>query len=187
MADTKPVTIECPYWCPLCEHICTMTVCGLYVPLPEHVSQFCLSARWHQCPQHLRGCERLLDLNRKRGLSQQQGRRCYPRFTRRIELVLFPAVDGEDSEDTANFLSWTIDLGLGGMRVETGVALSCGMKIYFVFGDDSLHPGFIGQAEVRWNSVIKSTDNYQCGLYFVDKSSSGIVGELLEAGSDLRN
>ncbi len=129
----------------------------------------------------------MLDLNWERGLSQQQGRRSYPRFTRRIELVLFPAVDGADSKDTANLLSWTIELGLGGMRVETRVALSCGTKTYFVFGEDSLLPGFIGQAEVRWNRVVKSTDNYQCGLCFVDKASSGIVGKLLEDDSGLRN
>jgi hypothetical protein len=158
-----------------------MTVCGLYVPLPEHVSKFCQTIKWNQCPQYLRGCDTLLELNWKRGLSQEKGRRRYPRLACRHNLALvLAAAPSRQGDEPAELQAWTMDLGLGGMRVQTGITLPEGAEVLFVFGEDFPVPGFAGRAEVRWQRGLSQSGVFQWGLGFIDQQASRVVSELLK-------
>jgi len=157
-----------------------MTAGGLFVPLSEHTEAFCRSAEWDQCLQYIRGCEAFLAMTRERRSNQTKGRRLHPRFIRRHSLTLaaaslHPGQPGERFEQNA----WTVDLGLGGMRVETSAALPEAAKVFFAFGDDFMHPGLSGIAEVRWQRADNAAGMHQCGLGFIGHDSSRLIGESL--------
>lgn len=181
MAESQSLIKECPYWSPRGDQICSLTVCGLYVPLPDHVSRFCRTIQWSQCPQYLRSCDTLLEMNWKRGLSQERGRRRYPRLACRHGLTLVPAVDHrQHGQESFEHKAWTLDLGPGGMRIEAEIPLPAGAELSFVFGEDFPVPGFAGRAEVRWQREGGLTGVYQGGLGFIDQYAGRVVNEVFK-------
>lgn len=168
MSEIQSVRKACPYWSPDCKHLCTMTVSGLYVPLPGHILTFCRSLRWDQCPQYVRGCCALLKQDWTRGLMQEKGRRRHKRFSRRYPMAISDSdkqvVSGGSALEQS---AWTLDLCAGGMRIETAAALPMIQKISFAFGEAFLFPGFAGLAEVCWQRPASTTGVYQLGLSFI--------------------
>lgn len=180
MAENKAVIKECPYWNPRSQQTCALTSGGLYIPIEEHIKRFCLSLSWNLCCHYTRGCEQLLDSNWKRGLSQEPGQRRYPRFAFRYGLALLRSAESfEQAAEGAENAAITLDLGEGGMRVETGIDLNEGARVSFVFGKDFIVPGLTGQAEVRWRGEIRPDGTRHCGLGFTDQKSGWAMGELL--------
>lgn len=171
---------QCPYCSQHCDKHCTMSAGGLYIPLPEHIKAFCCSPQWDQCPQYISGCEALLAMTHESRNTQMTCLRLHPRFSRRHILSLAAAginacQPGEQFEQNA----WTLDLGPGGMRIETSVALPEATKVFFTFGDDFLRPGLTGIAEVRWQREINEEGTHQYGLGFIGHGASSIIGESL--------
>ncbi|MFH7320764.1 PilZ domain-containing protein [Desulfurivibrio sp. D14AmB] len=170
---------ECPYWSPGCKQLCALTVGGLYMPLAEHIQNFCRSRWWDKCPQYIRGCDALLDLAWKRGLVMERGQRRYPRVATRQGLQLLPVPADGPPADADRQTAWTLDLGQGGMRIETPGNLPPGAQISFIFGEDFPLPGFSGQAEIRWQRQVNQEGICQYGLGFLDQKSGWAMRELL--------
>lgn len=172
---------ECPYWSPGCKQLCALTVGGLYMPLAEHIQSFCLSSWWDKCPQYIRGCDALLDLAWKRGLVIERGQRRYPRVASRqgLHLMLVAGPATPAVADSAGQTAWTLDLGQGGMRIETPGTLPPEAHISFTFGEDFSLPGFSGQAQIRWQRQVNRAGICQYGLSFLDRESGWAMRELL--------
>lgn len=180
MTENKSIIKDCPFWNPHCEQICTMTTNGLYVPLPDHIANFCKSPIWDQCPQYVRGCEVQLDLAWKRELYPRNGRRRHRRINC-SHLLALAASDspGDQRGEPFTQCARTMDLSLGGMRIETVGALPDTKNFSFAFGDDFLSPGLSGLAEVRWLREVDNSSIYQYGLGFIDQKSSMAISEHL--------
>jgi hypothetical protein len=168
----------CPYFRPQWERICTMTVCGLYVPLAEHVGQYCRTGRWSHCPQYLRGCHSLLEFNWQRGLFQAKGRRRHRRVARRFAVNLFwPADTPAAGEESRTPAAWTLDLSRGGLRIESELPLAAGAAVRFVLGDDSPRPGLSGWARVRWRRLIFPAGTCLVGFAFCEPQAGRALSE----------
>jgi len=181
MTENKSAIKDCPYWNQNCEQICTMTANGLYMPLPEHIASFCRSPRWDQCSQYVMGCEAHLEMARGRELNQgSSGRRRHSRVNC-SHLLALSAFDNQVAPQGNIFTQCarTMDLSLGGMRIETVGALPETKNFAFAFGDDFLAPGLKRLAEVRWRRGIDNSGTCQYGLGFIDQGASFAIGASL--------
>lgn len=180
MAENNSTTKDCPYWNPHCEQICTMTANGLYMPLSEHIAGFCRSPRWDQCPQYVAGCEAQLGMAWERELNQKHGHRRHWRISC-SHLLALASSDTLMDQPVNSFTQCarTMNLSVGGMRIETVGALPEMKKFSFAFGDDFLAPGLRGLAEVRWQLEIDDSGTCQYGLGFIDQKSSCAISESL--------
>lgn len=180
MSDNHSSKKFCPYWAPDSDQPCTMTVSGLYVPLKVHIITFCKTEQADECPHYIRGSRLLRKAPRMRNLLQEEGRRRHRRFAGRYSLIVSTAVRPEASgNQLLDRGASTIDLSIGGMRIETAAMVPETSKICFTFGDDFWLPGFAGLAEVRWRRQIETSNRYEYGLGFVDSQTSKTIGESL--------
>ncbi|MEJ2032674.1 MAG: PilZ domain-containing protein [Deltaproteobacteria bacterium] len=180
MSDNHSSKKFCPYWAPDSDQPCTMTVSGLYVPLKEHIIIFCQTEQADQCPHYIRGSKLLRKAPRTRDILQEEGRRRHRRFAGRYSLILStvdrPGVSGKQLLDRG---ASTIDLSIGGMKIETTAKVPETDQICFTFGDDFWLPGLAGLAEVRWRRQIETSNRYEYGLGFADSQTRKTIGESL--------
>jgi len=178
MAEKKFSQKKCPHWGHNSQGECSITIKGLYIPLPEHVRNYCQAPHWKQCPQYLR-CSEALHNYAPPPKPVPECRRRHQRFSRSHNLSLTSAgsdgLDGVFQEQNAR----SIELSMGGMRIETAVPLPLDAEIHFVFEKNSSLPDLSGRAEVRWLQGTKAAGTYHCGLIFLDMESSRALEEYL--------
>lgn len=168
---------KCPYWADGDANACNMTKGGLYIPMPGHIEMFCSTGRYGQCSQYLRSSEMVHEEAEKYGFVTGQGRRRYRRFAERIALSLFAGgVDagrGVCSDDEA----FSVDMSLGGLRMESRQQLMVDDIISLQFGSDFAEPGYSGSAQVCWCEAKKDEEGvFQAGIAFKDMRLSQAVG-----------
>lgn len=168
----RPAKI-CPYWEPDSDQPCTMRVGGLFVPLEEHILTFCQTEQAVQCRHYIRGSNLLKKDPWALDLLRERGRRRHHRFTGRYSLSV--AAEDRPHDRKAS----TIDLSVGGMRIETAAEVPEKGTVSFTFGDDFWLPGLTGLAEVRWRRRTESGNRYEYGLGFVDPQIGETIGESL--------
>lgn len=155
-----------------------MTNGGLYLPMPEHINALCLTPRFGQCHHYMQGCAAVRDLAGQLGFIHDASRRRYRRVKERIPLQIADCgQDGRGAEildDTAV----TVDLSLGGIRLESRVELPVRKKIAFVFGRIGATPSWDGQGEVRWTERL-GAGVFQSGLIVTDKKTFQSLGQHL--------
>ena len=181
MADNKknPPANQCPYWSPHNSHECKMTKGGLYIPMPEHVDMFCSKPQYVQCHQYLRGCELLKETARKYGFIVDGGRRKYRRVSDRTTLSLSACDDSRNLLELLDDNAFTVDLSLGGMRLESSKEIQKDSLISFQFSPDFSIPNLSGMGEVKWCEPIENSDHFQAGVAFADFELTQAIGSHL--------
>ena len=169
--------VRCPY---LAEggQECLMTNGGLYIPMPEHVNTLCITARFGRCHQYIYGCSSVSNLAGQLDFTHNTSRRRYRRVPERIPLQLADHDHEGSCSEILDNTGFTLDLSLGGIRIESQVELPVRKKIAFLLGQNGTAPYWGGQGEVRWSEKQKS-GTFHSGLIVTDKKTFQSLGQHL--------
>ena len=167
---------KCPYWINGDGSECKMTKGGLFLPMPDHISIFCTTSRFTQCHQYIRGEELLQETARKFGCVDEEGRRKYRRVADRFQLTLSSCDEDMNPAEILDDKAFTVDLSLGGIRLETRRQVQPSGIVAFSFGSDFSIPDLSGTAEVRWCEPDHDKDGFVAGLEFSDCRMSQAIG-----------
>lgn len=160
-----------------------MTNGGLYIPMPEHINSLCLTVRFGQCHHYIQGCAAVRDVAGKLDFINDTSRRRYRRVSARVPLQLADCGHGGRCAEILDDGAFTVDLSLGGIRLESRLELPVQKKIAFVFGHkDATVPSWDGQGEVRWTEKLE-TGAFQSGLIVTDKKTFEAIGHHLSLSS----
>ena len=155
-----------------------MTNGGLYIPMPEHINTLCVTARFDQCHHYIHGCSSVWNLAGQLNIIHDTSRRRYRRITERIPLQLADCgLDGRCAE-IIDHGAFTVDLSLGGIRVESQVELPVRKKIAFTLGKNGVETSWNGLGEVRWTEKL-GTGSFHSGLIVTDKKTFHSLGQHL--------
>lgn len=173
---------SCPYLSDSCQE-CLMTNGGLYIPMPEHINTLCMTIRYAQCHHYIHGCSSVWSVASQLGVTHDTSRRRYRRITERLPLQLADcgAFDGRCAE-IIDHRAFTVDLSLGGIRVESHVELPVRKRITFILGENGSVPSWKGQGEVRWTEKQEAGD-FHSGLIITDKKTFQSLGQHLSLSS----
>jgi len=177
MKGTDTIGEQCPYFSQ-CAKECLMTNGGLFIPMPEHINALCLTPRFVQCSHYVHGCAAVRELASQLGYVHDASRRRYRRVSERIPIQIADcAHDGRCAEILDNE-AFTIDLSLGGIRLESRVELPARKRVAFVFGQGGDGPCWDGQGEVRWTERVEG-GAFHSGLIVTDKKTFQALGQHL--------
>ena len=175
----KSIANQCPYWSTDNSHECKMTKGGLYIPMPEHVDMFCSKSLYSQCHQYLRGLELMQETARKYGFIVEGGRRKYRRVSDRTILSLSACDSSRNLLELLDGKAFTVDLSLGGMRLESSKEIKKDSLVSFKFSPDFSIPNLSGIGEVKWCDPIENSEHFQAGVAFADFELTQAIGSHL--------
>ncbi len=163
---------KCPFYSTQRSDECGMTKGGMYIPLPVHVKIFCLAMRFPKCPQYVRGYELIRQKVAKSEGIINGDRRKLLRFAERLSLTLISYYPNIGQRESFCDKVSTLDMSLGGVRIEGPRELAKDSLVNFEFGSDSSSSGLSGVGEVKWCESQKGSDRFEAGIAFSDLSSS---------------
>ena len=160
----------CPYWSMNDNEECGMSKGGVYIPLPQHVKTFCLTSRYIQCHQYIKGCEHIMlqQENRKKGVVKMDERRRLRRFSEQLNMILAVCDTKIKPPEINSFKARTIDVSLGGMRLEGPQKLTIGSIVGFELEKEFPSQGITGVGEVKWCKPQQDSDKFEFGIAFPD-------------------
>ena len=170
---------QCPYWSTSNNHECKMTKGGLYIPMPEHVDMFCSKPHYENCHQYMRGRELINETARKYGFIVDGGRRKYRRVMDRTPLVLSAVDKNHNLLGLLDNNAFTLDLSLGGMRLQSKKEIQKDSLVSFQFSRDFSIPNLSGIGEVKWSEPAANGDHFQAGVAFADFELTQAIGSHL--------
>lgn len=156
-----------------------MTKGGLYIPMPEHIDMFCSSPKYTLCHQYIRGCELLQDTAKKFGYIVDGGRRRFRRVDDRTPLRVSLCDKDRRPLELLDENAITIDLSLGGMRLQSSRELPRDTLICFEFDSGFTVPDLAGVGEVKWCEPKNGSSLFQAGLAFSDFRMTQAIGSHL--------
>lgn len=156
-----------------------MTKGGLYIPMPEHIEMFCGTTHYIKCHQYMRGCELLHETAKKYGFIIDGGRRRFRRIADRIPLILSACDMNKQPTELLDGSAVTLDLSLGGLRIESHTEIAIDTLIAFEFGADFSTPELSGIGEVKWCESRHNSGLYEAGIAFSDFSLTQAIGNHL--------
>lgn len=168
---------QCPYFVQ-CAQECLMTNGGLFIPMPEHINTLCATPSFGQCHHYRQGCAAIRALAGELGYTRDASRRRYPRVQERIPMQIADLRHDGRGAQILDGDAFTVDLSLGGIRLESRVALPTRKMVAFVVGRDGSGPCWDGLGEVRWTENIRA-GAYQSGLIVTDQKTSQAIGHYL--------
>lgn len=175
--EMQPENKQCPYWAKDNSHECRMTKGGLYIPMPEHVEMFCSTAKYVVCPQHVRGCELLQEAARKYGYVTDGGRRRFRRVDDHRPVKVSLCDQERRPLELLDENAVTIDLSLGGMRVQSHKELPRDAFICFEFDAGFTVPALAGVGEVKWCEASRNgAPHFEAGVAFTDSRLTQAIG-----------
>jgi hypothetical protein len=175
----NPNDKKCPYWSKNNGHDCRMTKGGLYIPMPEHIDLFCSTPHYIKCHQYMRGCELLQETAKKYGFIVDGGRRRFRRVSERISLAVSLCDNDRRAIELLDDQAMTLDLSLGGLRIESHREISPNTLVAFEFGPDFSAPELIGIGEVKWCESKNGSGLFETGIAFSDFSLTQAIGNHL--------
>ena len=155
-----------------------MTKGGLYIPMPEHIQMFCRTGKFLECHQYIRGTELLKETAQKYGFILDGSRRRYRRVPDRFTLSLAACDESGGSSEILDVNAHTVDISLGGMRVNSSNDMVGHGLISFEFGSDFIMPILEGVGEIKWAKEIETNGGrkFQAGVAFLDSRISHAIG-----------
>lgn len=172
---------KCPFYSKNRSNECGMTKGGMYIPMPVHVKMFCLSLRFSRCPQYICGYELIRHKVAESGGIVSEVRRRSLRFAERLSLTLMSYYNNIRPQESFCDKVATIDMSLGGVRIEGSRELAKDSFVNFEFGSDFPSPGLSGVGEVKWCESQKDSDRFEAGIAFADLSSSRTLEAYLDS------
>jgi len=165
------VRAKCPYWSARNDESCEMYSGGVYLPLPHHVKMYCLSPQYISCHQYIRGQEQMPP-QEKRGERRagkiREERRKFRRVAEQLPLrmhVRDARIDGAPGND---FRARTLDVSLGGFRIEGPLQVAPGTIVCFAGDGDISARHISGTGEVRWCRPSRKPHRFEFGIAFPD-------------------
>jgi hypothetical protein len=185
MADIIPDKKSCPYWSPISLK-CSLCNEGLFIPLENHIEIYCRTEAYTMCMQYSLSSEFYRPSLAENTAAPRDNRRRHIRMEDRQRVTL---VQLNRSETVASHVSTparTIDLSLGGLRLQTAEPLVNDTVIRFSF--DDLAPDFplAGTAIVKWCHRLIDSPEYQAGLAFSNEQTAEAMGMYLGTRHFLR-
>ncbi len=172
---------KCPFYSTNRSNECGMTKGGMYIPMPVHVKMFCRSVRFSRCQQYIRGYELIRHKVAESGGIVNGDRRRLPRFAERLSLTLMSYYNNMSPRESICDKVATIDMSLGGVRIEGSRELAKDSFVNFEFDSDFSSPGLSGVGEVKWCKSRKDSDRFEAGIAFADLSSSRALEVYLDS------
>jgi hypothetical protein len=155
-----------------------MTNGGLYIPMPEHINTLCATPRFGQCHHYRQGCAAIREVAGQLGYAHDASRRRYPRVQERIPIQIADYGHDGRAAEILDSNAFTVDLSLGGIRVESQVPLPTRKRVAFVVGKEGSGPCWDGLGEVRWTENIRA-GAFQSGLIVTDQKTFQAIGHHL--------
>jgi len=165
----------CPYWASSSQE-CRIVKGGVYLPMPEHISLFCQTKSFVLCHQYVIGCEAISEAIELYHESLESDRRRKQHRVKEEVPVSIVRMDAAGKEQTP-FSATTLDMSLGGIRIQTQEELLPDLKVYFVFNDEFSVPNWSGLGEVRWTRKVVENDVFESGMAIVDNVSCHAIGQ----------
>jgi len=178
---SKSHCAQCPYWILESNKECGIAKGGMYIPMPEHIKMFCLSANYYQCRQYIKGCERMMNHEESENseLKINGDRRKSRRFADQLYLNLIVCDKKVEPRAINACKAKTLDLSIGGMRMETPKELNTDTVVSFELDPDFSSESLLGVGEVKWCEPKKDSDKFEFGIAFSDYSTSKGIREYL--------
>ncbi len=172
---------KCPYWALEGNKECGMVKGGMYIPMPEHVRTFCLSSLHARCPKYIKGCEHLTNHDNCERCEQDVNgdRRKMRRFVDQLFLKLIVCDKTVTPRAINDCKAKTLDLSIGGMRMESPRELNTDTIVCFESDPDFSPDNLVGVGEVKWCEPKEDSDMFEFGIAFSDYSTSKGMREYL--------
>ena len=178
MAMTIPFRTFCPFWSPTSLK-CSLCSEGLFIPLDDHIEAYCKTEEYPMCLQYNLSSESYLNSVAVNQAVGNDNRRQYQRVEglHRITLVRLSA-SGKIASHFA-LQATTLDLSLGGLRLQAEEPLINDTVVQFSF--DDLAPDFPlnGTATIKWCHRLIDIPEYQAGLAFCGTHTTEAMGMYL--------
>lgn len=173
---------KCPYWAIESNRECGIIKGGMYIPMPEHIRMFCHSAKYYQCQKYIKGCELInaqdeFELNELFGSRDRRRLRRYPE---QFYLDLVACDKNNDSKVMKAYKAKSLDVSLGGLRVESFNEFPADAVVSFVMDPDFSSESLLGIGEIKWSAPKKDSNKFESGIAFSNYSTSESVREFLE-------
>ena len=178
----KPQQNKCPYWALEKNRECGLSKGGMYIPMPGHVKMFCHSAKFNQCPKYLKGVELIISKNRLEPdrLMNKLERRRLKRYPENLYLDLVAFDRNRGSQAMKAYKAKSLDVSLGGLRVECFKEFSTEAVVSFAMDPDFAEEALVGVGEVKWCEPIKDSKKFETGIAFLNYSTSQSMREYLD-------
>ena len=178
MSNVNKLRKICPYTGQGEGQECKMTKGGLYIPMPEHIEMFCQTPKFVECHQYIRGSELLKETAQKYGFILDGSRRRYRRVLDRFMVSLAVCDENGTPKEILDENAHTIDISLGGMRIDSSSDIAGRGLIAFEFGSDFVMPILEGVGEIKWATEIKGNGGkgFHAGVAFLDSRISHAIG-----------
>lgn len=177
MTDKK--TIEehtyCLYWSQKNKE-CTLTRGGLFIPMTNHIKAYCQTSRFFLCRHYIRGSKLLEEEAQDYPYKFGGGRRRYSRKKDCFSVILESCDQAGKPVEIFDKDAYVMDLGIGGVRLESSKEIPPVGLLAFTFGPDFIIPDLKGFGEVRWSGSVPDSENFQAGLSFADNAIKQAIG-----------
>jgi hypothetical protein len=165
---------------------CSLCSEGLFIPLENHLEIYCRTEAFTMCMQYSlssESCHRSLPENTA---APHDNRRRHIRVEGRHRLTLMRLNRSGTSAPQAATLARTIDLSIGGLRLQTAEPLASDTVIQFSFDECAPHFPVAGTATVKWCHPLPDSSEYQSGLAFANEQTAEAMGIYLRTSRHLR-
>lgn len=174
MTESKTIQDKCPFWAVNNKEECGISNGGMFIPLPEHITLFCLSSNYLKCRQYIRGCELVMvdEEHVENNFLVTRDRRRMRRFPEQIYLEFIISPSNNDGQKGRNYKAKTLDVSLGGLRVESFNELATDTVVSFILNPQFSSEDLLGVGEVKWCKPQNGTNKYESGISFSNYSTS---------------
>ncbi len=182
----------CPYWSDSTKS-CLVNKEGLYLPVSEHIHTYCRTSNYPSCPQfeqqgtalqeNQNGSGKVADRREcivvDRREIRETDRRGSVRISGSYSLQLAGLQKDGHTTSLLDKQATTVDLSLGGIRLQTHCELPVNSMVSFSMNGDSGGPPVQGIGQIRWCRPVEDTSVYHAGIVFTESSTSGAMRRYL--------
>ncbi len=173
---------KCPFIVSENNKECGLAKGGMFIPMPEHVKMLCLSQKYYQCRQYIKGLEMTnsKDISEINGFLGSIDRRRLQRYPEQIYLDLIVSDRKRDLKVLSSYKAKSLDVSLGGLRLESYKKINKNTAVSFVMDPDFSSESLLGFGEVMWCKPKKDSNKFESGIAFSSFSTSESMREYLE-------
>ncbi len=179
MESRNNCTVEvqvCPYWSDSTKS-CLVNKEGLYLPVSEHIHTYCRTSNYPSCPQFEQQGTALQE--NQNGSGKVADRRECLRISCSYSLQLAGLQKDGHTTSLLDKQATTVDLSLGGIRLQTHCELPVNSMVSFSMNGDSGGPPVQGIGQIKWCRPVEDTSVYHAGIVFTESSTSGAMRRYL--------
>ena len=184
MAEKNSSMTFCPFWIPTSLK-CNLCTKGLFIPLEDHIEIYCKTEEYQTCSHYILSIESYRQSVTSNVENPNYNRRRHVRIEGIHPVTLNPLNSGGKVVPQFSIHAKTLDLSLGGLRLQTKEPLINDTLIRFSF-DDFAHNLFLtGTAIIRWCHQLINSSEYQAGLAFCDNQATEAMKMYLQTHTPL--